>query len=58
MVIAQATIADLERSLRIVRSQMLDLSPQQLQDTDKLLNDALMAVKLETLSRKKEALNG
>ncbi len=58
MVVAQATILDLERSLRIVRSQMLDLSPQQLQDTDKLLNDALMAVKLETLSRKKEALNG
>lgn len=58
MVVAQATIVDLERSLRIVRSQMLDLSPQQLQDTDKLLNDALMAVKLETLSRKKEALNG
>lgn len=55
MVVAQATLSDLERSLRNVRSQMLDLSPEQLQDTDRLLNDALMAVKLEHYARKKEA---
>jgi hypothetical protein len=55
MVVAQATLTDLERSLRNVRSQIIDLSPEQLHNTDKLLNDALMAVKLERFSRTKEA---
>ena len=53
--VGQATIKELERAVRNARWQMLDFTPEQLQNTDRLLNDALMAVKLETLSRTKEA---
>lgn len=50
----QATLNELERALRNARWKMLDFTPKQLQDTQRLLEDAVMAVKLEAFSRQKE----
>jgi hypothetical protein len=55
MVADRVTIVELERALRNTRSKVLDFTIDQLEDTDKLLNDAVMAIKLEMLFREKEA---
>jgi hypothetical protein len=55
MVADRVTIVELERALRNTRSKVLDFTIEQLEDTDKLLNDAVMAIKLEMLFREKEA---
>lgn len=50
----QTTLKDVERALRNARWKILDFDLKQLEDTQRLLEDAVMAFQLEAFSRQKE----